>query len=77
VHTQRTRWGYATVAAQALVHTACSYLSNASAVVIRMDVANLASASVPLKLGFSLVRQEDREVLAEGHTGRGYVWTLV
>jgi RimJ/RimL family protein N-acetyltransferase len=76
VHTHRTRRGYATIATCALVEAAFRYLSDASQIVIRMDVANLASASVPPKLGFSLVKQEDREILAKGHTGRGYVWTL-
>jgi hypothetical protein len=58
------------------VEAAFRYLSNASQIVIRMDVADLASASVPPKLGFSLVQQEDREILTKGHTGRGHVWAL-
>jgi RimJ/RimL family protein N-acetyltransferase len=76
VHSHRTGKGYATIAARALVGAAFRYLNNASQIMIRMDVGNLASASVPPKLGFSLIRQEDREILAKGHTGRGYVWTL-
>jgi RimJ/RimL family protein N-acetyltransferase len=48
----RTRRGHASSAAGALVEAAFRYLSNASQIVIRMDVANLASASVPPKLGF-------------------------
>jgi RimJ/RimL family protein N-acetyltransferase len=76
VHSHQTRRGYATMAARALMEAAFRYLSSASQVMIRMDVGNLASASVPPKLGFSLIRQEDREILAQGHTGRGYVWVL-
>jgi ribosomal-protein-serine acetyltransferase len=76
VHSHRTRRGYASSAAGALVEAAFRHLSNASQIVIRMDVANLASASVPPKLGFSLIQQEDREILAKGHTGRGHVWAL-
>ena len=41
-----------------------------------MDQANLASASVARKLEFTLLAQENREIAAGGHTGRGYVWTL-
>jgi ribosomal-protein-serine acetyltransferase len=76
VHTRRTGRGYATIATRALVEAALRYLSDASRIMIRMDVGNVASASVPPKLGFVLLQQEDREILAKGHTGRGYVWAL-
>jgi RimJ/RimL family protein N-acetyltransferase len=76
VHTRRTGKGYATTAARALTDAAFRYLANASQIVIRMDVGNAASASVPRKLGFCLVQEEDREILAKGHTGRGYMWAL-
>jgi RimJ/RimL family protein N-acetyltransferase len=76
VHSHRTGKGYATIAARAIVGAAFRYLNNASQIMIRMDVGNLASASVPPKLGFSLIQQEDREILAKGHTGRAYVWAL-
>ncbi len=76
VRSHRTRRGYATAAARALVVAAFSHLSGASQIVIRMDLANSASASVPPKLGFSLMKEEDREILATGHTGRGAVWML-
>jgi RimJ/RimL family protein N-acetyltransferase len=76
VCTDRTGQGYATSAALAVVEAAFRYRRDASRVIIRMDVGNLASASVPPKLGFTLLRQEDREILARGHTGRGHVWTL-
>jgi ribosomal-protein-serine acetyltransferase len=76
VRTDRTRRGYATTAAAALVEAAFRSLRHASQIMIRMDVGNLASAAVPPKLGFTLRGQEDREVLALGHTGRGHVWML-
>lgn len=74
VRTDRTGRGYATASARALTHTAFVALPEVSAVQIRMDRANRASAAVPPKLGFQLVREEDREMVASGHTGRGYVW---
>ena len=43
---------------------------------IRMDQANLASAAVPPKMGFSFSGEEDRETAAKGHTGRGFIWML-
>jgi len=76
VHTHRTRRGYATIATRTLVEAAFTYLRDASRLIIRMDAGNVASASVPPKLGFLLIRQEDREIVAKGHTGRGYVWAL-
>jgi RimJ/RimL family protein N-acetyltransferase len=41
---------------------------------IHMDCTNLASARIPEKLGYRLLRVERREQLALGHSGRGYVW---
>ena len=41
-----------------------------------MDKANAASAGVPARLGFKLLTEEDREVLAPGHTGRGLRWVV-
>jgi ribosomal-protein-serine acetyltransferase len=76
VHSQRTGKGYATSATRALVEAAFWYLSDASRIKIRMDVGNVASASIPPKIGFVLMGQEDREILAKGHSGRGYVWAL-
>jgi RimJ/RimL family protein N-acetyltransferase len=76
VRTRRTRRGVATLAARTLISAASTCLDSARQIVIRMDQANLASASVPRKLGFTLAAQEDREIAAAGHTGRGYVWTL-
>jgi ribosomal-protein-serine acetyltransferase len=76
VRTSRTRRGIATSAAQALVKVAAACLEPAEQIMIRMDKANLASALVPHKLGFDLGSEEDREIVARGHTGRGYIWIL-
>jgi RimJ/RimL family protein N-acetyltransferase len=68
--------GYATVATQTLVDAAFEFLDGIDQVVVRMDVANGASAAIPPKLGFRLEGEEDREIAAQAHTGRGYVWVI-
>jgi RimJ/RimL family protein N-acetyltransferase len=73
----RTDWtcrGLATAATRALVDAAFSGLDEATQMVIRMDRANLASAAIPPKVGFTLDHEEDRDLLAKAHTGRGFVW---
>jgi ribosomal-protein-serine acetyltransferase len=76
VRSSWTRRGVATLAARTVVSTASTYLESANKIVIRTDQANVVSASVARKLGFGLAREEDREIAAPGHTGRGYVWVL-
>ena len=76
VRTSRTGQGVATSATQVMIDAAATYLDVARHILIRMDQANVASASVPRRLGFTLESEEDREIVAKGHTGRGYVWTL-
>jgi ribosomal-protein-serine acetyltransferase len=76
VRTSRTGRGIATLAVQVLVSAASGCLDAATRIVIRMDQANLASASIPRKLGFNLDSREDREITAKSHTGRGDVWIL-
>jgi RimJ/RimL family protein N-acetyltransferase len=51
VRSDRTGNGYATAAARALTEAAFQHLPDVLWVVIRMDQANVASASVPPKLG--------------------------
>ena len=73
----RSDWtcrGIATAATSALVDAAFSDLGEITQIVIRMDQANRASAAIPRKLGFTLDHEEDRDLLAKAHTGRGYVW---
>ncbi len=76
VRTSQTRRGVATLAARTVINAASTCLDSARQLVIRMDQANLASASVARKLGFTLDAEEDREIVAVGHTGRGYLWIL-
>ena len=76
VRTSQTSRGVATLAARTIINAASTYSDSARQIVIRMDQANLASASVARRLGFTLDAQEEREIVAAGHTGRGYVWTL-
>jgi RimJ/RimL family protein N-acetyltransferase len=73
VRTDRTGRGYATNAANALANAAFRYLP-VNQVKIRMDEANVASASVPPKIGFRLLAIEDRPLETPGHTGRGFIW---
>jgi RimJ/RimL family protein N-acetyltransferase len=76
VRSDRTHRGYATSAARALTDAAFKHRSDIERVEIHMDQANLRSAAVPAKLGFRLEREDDREVLAVGESGRGFVWVL-
>ncbi|HET7312278.1 MAG TPA: GNAT family N-acetyltransferase [Mycobacteriales bacterium] len=43
---------------------------------IKCDAANERSAAVPRRLGFHVVREEEREPLAASETGRLVVWSL-
>lgn len=76
VRTDRHRRGYATAAARALTSAAFRYLEKIAEVHITMDRANAASAGVPAKLGSELGDEEERQVLAPGHTGRGLRWVV-
>jgi RimJ/RimL family protein N-acetyltransferase len=76
VRTDRTGHGYATSSARALTDAAFASPLGFERVEIHMDQANSASVAVPRKLGFRLVLEEDREILAPGHTGRGFIWTV-
>jgi RimJ/RimL family protein N-acetyltransferase len=76
VRTDRTGRGFATSAARALTDAAFASPLGVERVEIHMDQANLASVAVPRKLGYRLVLEEDREVVAPGHSGRGFIWTV-
>jgi RimJ/RimL family protein N-acetyltransferase len=76
VRSDRTKRGYATSAARALTDAVFTHRPDIERLEIHMDQANLASAAVPAKLGFRLEREDDREVLAVGESGRGFVWVL-
>jgi RimJ/RimL family protein N-acetyltransferase len=74
VRSDRHNRGYATRATAAMTEAAFTYLADVDRVEINMDCANVASARVPEKLGFRLLRVEDHEKLALAHTGRRSVW---
>jgi RimJ/RimL family protein N-acetyltransferase len=73
VRSDRTGRGYATSAARALADAAFRFLP-IDRVMIRMDKANVASASVPPKCGFRLLGEEVRPLETPGHTGTGLIW---
>jgi RimJ/RimL family protein N-acetyltransferase len=76
VRSDRTRRGYATLAARSLCNAAFRHLPDVEKVIIRMDQGNAASASIPPKLGFSLEGEEELgNALTAGHTGRGWIWS--
>jgi RimJ/RimL family protein N-acetyltransferase len=76
VQTDRHNRGYATRAAEVMTDAAFTYLGDVDRVEIHMDCTNIASARVPEKLGYRLVRTEHREKLALAHTGEAYVWQM-
>lgn len=78
VRSDRTRRGYATLAAGALCHAAFKHLPEVEKVIIRMDQGNVASAAIPPKLGFSLEGEEAfRDTLTSGQTGKGWIWAAL
>lgn len=74
VRTDRTGRGYATAAAHAATRAPFVHLPQVERVFIHMDVANVARAAIPRKLGYRLDHDEDRMIEAPGQTGRGRVW---
>lgn len=76
IRTSCTRRQFATRTAGLLTDVAFTHLPEISHVEIGMDVANVASARIPAKLGFSLQGEFEKPTRAPGHTGRGFIWTL-
>ena len=74
VRSDRHNRGHATRAAEAMTDAAFTYLADVDRVEIHMDCTNIASARIPEKLGYRLLRTEQREKLALAHTGEAYVW---
>lgn len=69
----RTRRGYGTAAARAVTSIAAA-LPGIRRVEIQCDVANVASAAIPRKLGYRLDRVEAHEPEAPGEKGRRMIW---
>jgi RimJ/RimL family protein N-acetyltransferase len=75
VSRDRVRRGYATASARALTTVALG-IPSISRVEIHCDEANVASASVPKRLGYRLDRIEDERADAPGETGRTMIWVV-
>ncbi len=76
VRSDRTKRGYATAAASALVEAGFASMQHVTRIRIGMDSANVASAAVPRKLGFAFLGDVEREKVAAGHTGSQSVWEI-
>jgi RimJ/RimL family protein N-acetyltransferase len=76
VRTSFTGRGYATQTSKTLTDAAFTHLDWVDRIEIHMDRANVASVAVPRRLGFTLVREEERPIETPGHTGHGCVWSL-
>ena len=73
VHVDAIGQGYAPRAVRALTN-ASLVLHGITTVCIRCDEANVRSAAVPRRLGFTLVRTETREPEAPAESGRLQIW---
>src|SRR5688572_13269773 len=76
VRSDRTGRGYATATAKALTEAAFAHLPDVQRVEIHPDRANLASAAIPPKLGYTLSREEERERLSESQSGMSQIWVI-
>jgi RimJ/RimL family protein N-acetyltransferase len=73
VHPARLRQGIATTAAGLVTEAAFSQ-TRIDRVEIHHDKANVASAGVPAKLGFTLIEEYLRPITAPAETGTGCLW---
>lgn len=73
VHVDACGRGYATRATAALTDVALA-LPRVKKVLIYCDEANAASAQIPRKLGFTMLRIDETPPTAPGETGRQLVW---
>jgi RimJ/RimL family protein N-acetyltransferase len=76
VRSDRTKRGYASTAAQSLVDAGFTLVPNITRICISMDAANVASAAVPRKLGFTFLGEVKREAVAEGYSGLSSLWEM-
>ena len=67
--------GLMTRVADALTKAA-STVEGVTRVEIHCDADNTRSAAIPKRLGYSLLRVEDREILAPGECGKHLIWAL-
>ena len=76
IRTSLTSQNLATQTARLLASVVFKFFADVTSVEIGMDVANVASARVPHKLGFTLRGEFDKAIIAPGHTGRGLIWSV-
>jgi len=69
------RKGYTTAAVIEAMKIAFS-MPDVTHLEIKHDLANIPSGRIPLRLGFTKIAEEDREIQAASETGRGNVWRL-
>lgn len=67
--------GLMTRVAAALTESAAS-VEGVTRVEIHCDADNTRSAAIPARLGYSLVRTEEREVVAPGESGRHLIYSI-
>lgn len=73
LHVDAGNRGYATRAARALTDVGLQ-IPGIDQVVIMCDEANVRSAAVPQRLGYTLARVDQRSPEAPGETGRMQIW---
>jgi RimJ/RimL family protein N-acetyltransferase len=73
VHVDEIGRGLASRASRALTNASLA-LDAITTVCIRCDEANVRSAAIPRRLGFTVVRTESRAPEAPGETGRLMIW---
>ena len=75
IASQFTKQGFATRVSAALVDVAFG-IPEVQRVHISHDIANVASQGVPQRLGFTILREYQREPQAPGETGQVRLWCL-
>ncbi len=73
VRTDATGQGYATAAAKVLTGAGLA-LADVTHVEIHCDEANTRSAAVPRRLGYQLIRVDEREASTPAETNRLQIW---
>lgn len=68
--------GYGTAAARALTTAVFRHLPEIDRVEIHCDAANLASAAIPRKLGYTVVGERAPEIVTPADCGRQLLWAL-
>lgn len=75
VRTSWSRQGIATRTSQALTDVAFA-LPEVQEVLIAHDIANVRSQSIPMRLGFSFIKEYDTEINSNAATGRNRLWSM-